>query len=202
MSRKIDAVIFVNGRFPRRSTSWTEAEDKVVRDFFPDWSAMGRVLPCRSQTEIRNRVRALGLESEGPIWTSADIRRLKVRYPDASNGELLDAFPNMRYRQIERMAKRMRLYRRSRGGAGSELVTEIHRRAIEVGISPRRLDVLAGTATYFQTTRHANKPNLRAVLLAVDVLHGRMKIEWSDTAAASAMTMPTKPMPHWAEVAA
>jgi hypothetical protein len=142
---------------------------------------MRRRLPRRSLAALKHRAAVLGVVCRRHIWTNVEVDRLtSLVLAEASNKELAAAFPDLRLRQITEKARHLRLPRRKVRLVSFDDPTliAVRKRAIDMGMSLRRLDEAAGTGRYFQ--KSTRRLVLAHAARAVAVLQGEIVIEWED----------------------
>ena len=70
--------------------AWQGIEDFAVILIYPNYETLRQLLPWRSYSAIRHRVRRLDIARRRHIWTSPEISRLTAAFRDgASNDELI-----------------------------------------------------------------------------------------------------------------
>ncbi len=169
------------GNEPPGAERWSESADAVVRGAYPNYALMRRRLPHRSLAALKHRAAALGVVHRRHVWTNIEVDRLtRLVLAGASNVELAAAFPDLRLRQITGKARHLRLPRRKvrLAGFGDPALSAVRKRAIDVGMSLRRLDQSAGTGRYFQ--KSTRRLVLAHVARAAAALGGEILIEWEE----------------------
>lgn len=159
---------------------WEPWEDQRLREWYPNYDALGRILLRRTYYAIRHRARALGLTPKRYIWTAPKVSLLRRMYPTASVAELKAAFPTLSYATIKYKAKHTKLYKRKRPlkPTGTPSIDDIRARAFEFRISMADLDELANTRRYFQKAGWHNTISERAIFRATAALDGVMRPQW------------------------
>lgn len=169
-------------RSPRRNRRWSEVEDVIVRDAYPDYALMMRHLPGRSLSALKHRSSALGVVRRRHVWTQTEVRKLSgLIAAGACKAELLRTFSYLRPGQVQGKICHLGLRRRKAPLASFDdpAVSAVRKRAAEKGMSLRDLDRLARTGRYFQNS--TRRLVLRHVARAVAVLGGEVRVEWGDS---------------------
>lgn len=163
---------------------WHPDEDATVRNLYPDYAALQKALPHRTQTSLVSRVGALGIARPRHTWKVNEASRLEKLYPVASREDLLNAFPGLTLKNLECRARTMKLSRPKRVPARSHLpiINEIVDRAKALNLSPHDVDKIARTGDYFDSRcwRKRKSINAKAVFRAVAALGGRLVVRWED----------------------
>jgi len=165
------------------SQLWTEDEVAVLHMLSPRYDEIRERLHRRTRQAIRVKCNELGLPTRAHIWTCAEIAKLRRLYRSASKEEVLSAFPFSKWRAIQSVAWRngIRRERPPFKPSTDPLMNSILRRCAMIGWSLIDLDAECGTGNYFRDhSWRRNKPNAKAVLIAVEVLGGRISIKWDD----------------------
>ena len=175
---------------PRADNRWTEGEWQAIRDLYPDYAAIRKVLAHRSWKAIKSQMRNLGIATakhKAQMWTAAEVAKLRKLYPKVSLDELKAAFPNRTLRQIHTQGSSQRLSRPKRQlmSTGIPLLDSIRERACALNYSLGDLDRLACTGNYFAANEH-NKPSKGQrsnrgyvkMALAVKALGGTLTVDW------------------------
>ncbi|MBK1976155.1 hypothetical protein JIX58_10405 [Brevundimonas diminuta] len=158
---------------------WTPRADAIIRDAYPDYRLMRRRLPHRSLAALKNRAAVLGVVHRRHTWTNMEVRKLAALFAaDASNAELEHAFPGLRLRQIKEKARHLRLpHRKPRlVSLNDPALDAVRQRAIDKGLSLRRLDRKARTGRYFQQS--TTRPVLAHLARAAVILEGELRIRF------------------------
>jgi hypothetical protein len=162
---------------------WTDEEIFVLRLFFPEFRAIGRLLKDRSLEAIKGKAREIGLVYyHVHQWTAAEISKLRKHYPTGSREELCAMIPGVSWELICATARRYGFRRKKRPYVITGIVANDQLRAFcyEIGWIMRDLDEMSGTARYFQTRGHHRKyPNYRAIARAVKALGGTLEVHWA-----------------------
>ncbi|KFC73078.1 hypothetical protein FG93_01820 [Bosea sp. LC85] len=157
--------------------AWQGIEDFAVILLYPNYEAIRQLLPWRSYSAIRHRVRRLDIARRRHIWTAPEISRLTAAFRDgASNDELTRLFPDLRPGQYLGKAQHIGLPKRRPKLIAFDCLAlrDIRSRAAEVGFSLRDLDRKAGTGQYFQ--RSTRRICLRSIVRAVALLGGEVAL--------------------------
>jgi len=168
------------GRTPNGHAVWTSREDQVVREFFPDYSRMRRLLRRRSRKAVEARACFLKLTRQNHYWTTNELNRLRRRWRDATREELINEFPRHPWASIRTKATRFGVRRRPRilKPTGKPMLDEIRRRATDLKISLSELDRICRTGTFFEKSSQCWEPRRNVWLPAIAALGGRVEIVW------------------------
>jgi hypothetical protein len=169
------------GRTPNGHILWTERENDVVRELYPDYCALRKALRRRTYKALCHRTRFLGVAKKRHIWLGAEVSRLRRLYPKADRGDIILAFPNMSWQQIAAKACHvgLRRARRKLNSTGHPLIDVIRDRAFDLRLSMVDLDAMAGTKRYFQKAAWCNgHVNRKALMRAVEALGGEVSVHW------------------------
>ncbi len=79
-----------NGGWPL----WTEAETEICRSLYPDYKAMRKALPHRTQAALATRCQTLDIAKRRRIWTARSDALFRRLDRTASASELCAAFPD------------------------------------------------------------------------------------------------------------
>lgn len=160
---------------------WTEREDQILRNIYPDYVTIKRRLRRRTLGAIRRRAHYLSITTKRHIWTGHEASRLKKLYATTRRKELLSAFPGLSVRQIESRAWHFGVKkRRSLKPTGHPLADAIRARASELGWTMAKLDSVARTRRYFGGSQWQDSPTHTALLKALHVLGGELSVVWDD----------------------
>lgn len=164
------------------SILWTEAEIQILRQFPSNQQAHER-LPHRTIKAIENQRRKQRLTRQLHWWTAAEISKLRRMYPRCSKEEICATFPHATWSSIQHAAWRHN-FRREKPPykpTGHPAVDQILEKCFSIGWSLVDLDREAKTRGYFaHGCRQCNGPNYKAIGRALNVLQGRVSIEWLD----------------------
>jgi len=161
---------------------WTDAEIQVLYQS-PSNLQVHERLPHRTVKAIEHQRRKLGLSRQLHWWTAAEISKLRRMYPRCSKEEICATFPHVTWCSIEHAARRHN-FRREKPRykpTGHPAVDQILEKCYSIGWSLVDLDREAKTRGYFaHGCRQGNGPNYKAIGRALNVLQGRISIEWAD----------------------
>ena len=101
----------------RLATEWSANEDAQLRLLYPlaEADRLLDVLPGRSWGAIEGRAKRLGLRRilrPASEWSAAEDAQLRLLYPLAAAGAVLEALPDRSWKAVEHRAKRLGLRRR------------------------------------------------------------------------------------------
>lgn len=160
---------------------WTPEEDAAIRKLHPDLAAIKKRLQRRSYIAIRQRVVKLGFgKPPNKCWTANEVRKLHLRWRDATKQELLAEFPRHSWSSMTSKANKLRIYRRRRQlkPTGQPLLDEIRNRATELRISLGDLDRLCSSGRFFSQSSQGSMPSRNILPRAIAALGGRIEIIW------------------------
>lgn len=160
---------------------WTPKEDRLIREMYPDFSALEKLLRRRSIPAIKNRAFVLRLlRRPCHTWTAAEVLRLRRLWPRASRQELLAEFAPRTWKSLAGMAYRLRLRRQPLPVrlTGNSILDDIRRRAASLNISLKELDRICSTGAYFKHSCDGRAPGRNAWPKAVAALGGKLQIVW------------------------
>lgn len=169
------------GRTPKGHWLWTRKEDDIVRAFYPDYKALRRKLRRRSYSSIRYRASVLDVIKRRHVWLGSEVQRLRRLYPKANRNTILEAFPGLRWTQIQGKAGHIRVFRHRERlcRTGHPIIDLIRDRAFDLNISMVDLDSIARSKTYFQKAGWKTSGlNRKAILRAVEALGGEVSVQW------------------------
>ncbi|MDW9370058.1 hypothetical protein GOB34_20585 [Sinorhizobium meliloti] len=160
---------------------WSEAENEILRQL-PIKQAQER-LPHRTLSAIVNQRSKLGLGKQIHFWTAAEISRLRRMYPRCSKEEICAMFPHSTWINIGQVARSHGFrrekppYKRTRHA----VLDQIREKCQEINWTLVDLDREANTK-YFASgsSIQARGLNYKAIGRALNILQGRMLIEWAD----------------------
>lgn len=173
------------GATPNGHSLWTEREDAIIREFYPDYRALQRKLRKRTYDALRGRAQSLGIQRRRHRWTAFEIARLRRLYPAASKSEIMAIVPGLKWETIKARARDLGLRRRvSLRATGFPLLDQIRRRCEELGYSMVDLDAIARTRRYFSKAawNAAGRPDLAKLVKAAAALDGLVSVEWRERA--------------------
>jgi len=169
---------------------WTEEDDAVLRECWPDTAASSARLPKRTKAAIRFRAKKLGLPGAKTIhiWSAAEITRFNRLWSTATREELLAAFPWATWTALANQAQYQRRlgrstvkrpkipFKRSGHRALDAILTEAERSDLTLG----DIDLLAGSGRYFRKGRFRRSVGWKYVGRAIDELGGEVDVEWPE----------------------
>lgn len=173
------------GRTPNGHSLWTEREDAIMREFYPDYRALQRKLRKRTYYALRGRAQSLKIQKRRHRWTAFEIARLRRLYPQAPKSEVMAIVPGMKWETIKARARDFGFRRRVKlKSTGFALLDQIRRRCEELGYSMVDLDAIARTRRYFSKAAWhvAGKLNLAKIVKAAAALDGLVRVEWRERA--------------------
>ncbi|RWK79627.1 MAG: hypothetical protein EOR51_12000 [Mesorhizobium sp.] len=165
---------------------WSDEEKSLCRQLHPDYKALAKALPHRSRSAIRNYCSTYMPESRiQKSWTGQEQSRFRRAYPTATWDELYAAFPGRSYASLESMAKRLKLTKKRKGylPTGDCLLDSLRGECFRQNVSMSELDAFAGRRHYFENQCWRGKRGFydyRAIVRAIYVMGGTLKIEWSE----------------------
>ena len=165
----------------RCGAPWSEADDAILRQGYPDYIGLSRRLPHRSLAALKHRVRKLGIAQARHVWTNREVARLRQLYAqNTRDRELVSHFPGLRLVQIKSKADHLGLAvrRRTLRRLGVPPLDDLRQAAAKRGWSLVELDRQARTGRYFQSCTRRLK--LKAIARAACVLGQTITIRWHD----------------------
>lgn len=163
----------------RSCKRWTPAEDAHLVASYPDYAALGLLLPQRSRGAMEARLSDLGvIHRKPPPWTPSEVRTLaEMRSGGASFKLLREALPRRsRGALAARVHKHAVRLRRRYVLTGDVLIDAIRRRVTQQGLTLKELDRLVGSGTGFVSGR--TNLALKHLAKAIEILGGELEIEW------------------------
>ena len=141
-SERARARILFQGRTPNRNPLWSEKEDQVIRDLFPNYAEINKQLRRRKIGAIRSRAHKLKLSRPAHPWTVNEVSRLRRLWRDATRAELMTEFPHRSWCAIQGKGKTFGLRRRpwKPKVTGESMLDQIRQRAADLRISLADLD--------------------------------------------------------------
>ncbi len=164
-----------------RPKSWTDREDQILIDLYPDYSSICRRIRGRTRLAIITRVQYLGIANKRHTWTTREVSLLRKLYPILATQQVYDALPGLNRDQLKSMIYRLRLrkIRPPFKSTGFPLVDAVRARAGQLSLTMPQLDVLARTQPYFKSG--AWESNVHSALLrAIYALGGEISIVWEE----------------------
>jgi hypothetical protein len=169
------------GRTPGGHRLWTEREDAIVCDLYPDYKALCRRLKRRTLAAIRSRAHYLGIQRRVHKWTGFEVARLRKLYPAGTRAELMTIVPTVTWiatscRARAAGARRLKRYKPT----GFPVLDAIRQRCLELNYSMVDLDAIAKTGGYFTQARWiaSGVANVQKLARAAKALDGVMTIVW------------------------
>lgn len=167
----------------RLDPRWTEAEDDVLRQHWPDRKAVEALLPHRSTWAIKGRAKAISatVRVVEKDMTGAEVKRLKALCECFSSYDVIAAIMGRKAGTIRHLMHRRgwHLKKPALSKSGSALFDEVRQRAFDMGISFADLDRSLGYAHQtFARSSAADKVSIGMIAKAAEALGGRMVIEW------------------------
>jgi hypothetical protein len=170
------------GETPRGHPLWTEQENEIFRELFPDYVALKKRLRRRSMEALRSHAYALQItRRRQSAWTANEVSRLRSLWRDAPKEQIIAAIPRHTWYGIQckghsfgvrRLPWQPKL-------TGQRMLDEIRRRAADLRISLRDLDRTCVGRRYFaNSSRRSQKPRRNVLLRAIAALGGRVEIVW------------------------
>lgn len=166
---------------------WNEFEDELVRLLYPNAARLHHLMPWRTREAIRRRAGALNLTRECRPWTGVEIKKLRRLVADGVPwADTAEHLPGRTVDAIKEQAKQLKLQRphAKLKDVPNELIHALRVRTLERGLTPAKVDRMAGTGTWFRCMGPAHcdtyEPKMEFVARVAAVLGGQIKIEWSD----------------------
>lgn len=159
---------------------WTEGEILALRGHWPDRASVAKLLPTRTPKAIENKAHRLQLTTPRRIWTAADLRTIRPRYPTDEPVNSIGEVVSKTKHQVWNKASKVRLKRpRRRPKASADpLVHAIRQRAFDLRIPLHGLDRDVRQGPYFVKV---NPPlNRLAVMRAVRILGGHFSVRFPE----------------------
>jgi len=169
------------GRTPNGHQLWLPREDAIVLALYPDYRAMRKALRRRSIVALWHRARFLGIARRTHIWLTTEVSRLRRLFGTANRDDVLRAFPEMTWRQVEAKAHRLGLQRprRKPKATGHPMVDDVRLRAHQLNYSMADLDAVARSKRYFQKdAKYRASVNGQVLFRAIEALGGEVSIRW------------------------
>lgn len=180
-SERAKARIRKTGRTPNGHRLWTEREDAIVCDLYPDYKSLRRRLKRRTLAAIRYRAQHLGIQRRVHKWTGFEVARLRKRYPAGTRAEIMAIVPTVTWiaaswRARNAGARRIKRYKIT----GFPVLDAIRQRCLELNYSMVDLDALARTGSYFAKAQWVSSgvANDQKLARAAKALDGVMTIVW------------------------
>jgi hypothetical protein len=161
---------------------WTPCEDDLLKQFYPDIAKLRKLLKRRSRIAIKQRAIKLRLGTCKPrnFWTANEVRKLRLRWREATKDELLAEFPRHSWSSLNAKAHKLRLYRRPwrPKPTGHPMLDEIRQRAAQLHITLYDLDRICSSGRYFGGSSQGCEPSRNVWPKAIAALGGRIEIVW------------------------
>lgn len=168
---------------PTVDVRWTEAEDSIVRNHWPDRKHIGALLPHRTLRAIGARGQTLkiaGRDYDRPL-TAREERKIKELAACFSSIEVIAAIMGRKPRSIEVfMGRRGWLVKKKPPTVtGHELFDAVRQRAFDMNLNYLDLDRSLGyRCRIFAKPNCAGKVSIGMIAKAVLALGGRLVVEW------------------------
>lgn len=163
---------------------WTDEEDDILRNAYPDYKLACKRLPDRTFRAIVRRVGKLKLKHPNyQCWTAREITRLKKLYPNAPKEDICAEYPSRTWEQISGAARRYgaRRPRPPLKKLGIPALDRIRERCDETGWSIADLERECQVDGFFRRTCwKGRKLNYAIIQRAVKILDGRLEIHWRE----------------------
>lgn len=159
---------------------WTEEERALVSQFAPAYDELVKLLPHRSRKAIRCQASTLCVAWPRHIWSAAEISKLRKVYPRGDRTEICSLFPHSTWVNIQKVA-RYHGFRRARKPyklTGHEPLDQVRAKCFELNLNMVELDAECRTRSYFQGGWCGKRLNYRALGRAVEVLEGKIHLQW------------------------
>lgn len=166
---------------------WTDAEDRILGDLYPDYSRLLSALPSHNLSSIKHRCERLGIRTKKHVWTNREVALLHDHFADAPYKEL-EVMIGQRLPIIRRKANSLGLVRISPFmPTGSKLADSLLLRCRSQGVNMVTLDNLADTGRYFQNLRWrigiTGKDrawfNLSNIIRGIEAVGGTLYADWN-----------------------
>ncbi|RVK40917.1 hypothetical protein [Sinorhizobium meliloti] len=163
---------------------WTEEENAVLQQHFPNYEIMMQALPHRTRTAIRFRCGKLGLTRPKHVWMASEISLLRRLYARASKQEIMAALPGRSWISIKSAAEyyRFRRERKPYATIGVDALDALRQKCFECNMYMRDLDEIVGSKGYFRKAlwRANGRVDFRRVGRAIEALGGKVTAEWPE----------------------
>ncbi|MER8644666.1 hypothetical protein [Mesorhizobium sp. M1252] len=161
---------------------WTDAEDGICRDGYPDYAAISRALPHRSRCAIKSRCVSIGI-TKSSTWTAKRDTLFRKLYRTATTKVLYEAFPEMESRAIFDRGSQQKLSRPRKPyeTTGIGLLDTLREECWRQNISMADLDEFANAKRYFKDKRWRGKrgtANYNCIVRAIHELGGTLSVQW------------------------
>ena len=172
---------FIGAAPPRQF--WHKQEDEVIVRLYPDYNAIGKLLPHRTRRATFVRAQALGIQRKLRKWTGAAVRRLVVQAGYMSMKEIYAANLDRSRSDIRRyLAAAGATPARGRRESGVGLLDQLRDRCLAHAIPFRDLGRSVGNKYALSLSSHSRRNTLEAQWTenAVHILGGELCVEWED----------------------
>ncbi len=163
---------------------WELWEEQLVRDLYPDYPAILRVLPHRTYWAVRSRARKLGVVTSREIWKASTVRSIEELSRTHTTSEIASKIADMETHQVDAIIKYFGFGRKPREGfrrAGIPVIDDVLYRADQQGLTLVEVDRRAGIGKrYFAGRRWENGLHGGHLARAVFALGGELYVEWED----------------------
>lgn len=162
---------------------WSEDEEKILRELYPDYKAICKRLPHRTHSACRYSCGQLKLTRPIHMWTAAEISLLRRVYTRGTKAEIAQAFPHLRWMQIKSIARWYDIHRARQPflPTGIPIIDEIRSRCFELNYTMVDLDKLTHSRYFARQCWHNNGHlHHRAIGKAIKVLFGEIRARWKD----------------------
>jgi len=168
------------GKSPWGDLLWTPEEDRILREFYPDHTKLKRLLPRRTIRSLQWRACVLKITRPRNAWTGNEISRLRRRWRDASEAELIAEFPRHTLGSIRVKGTKLGIRRRpwQPKPTGKRVLDEVRRRAADLRISLAHLDRICLAGEFFSKSSEGYETRHNVLLRAIAALGGRVEIVW------------------------
>lgn len=176
-------LIRARGETARGFLVWKNWEDDICRQIYPDYSALRKALPHRTQAALQKRCSALGIQRKVHRWTAKEISDLRRMYSSAGAHELRERFTRFSTREIRRKAQELGLQRLRKPyqKSGNSLLDALRERAHDQNLTMLHLDEFAQSGEYFHRRYWRigkGKIKYDIIVKAIQELGGRLTVDW------------------------
>lgn len=184
-AQRIRSQAFQSGLSLSGRKLWTDEEEDVLRDHYPNYVKMMVLLPHRNQNALWRRCQKLRLKKTRRPWLASDVSKLRRLYRTEERSVIMAQLPGRSWFSIKVAASYYGLskgayYHRHRR-TGKPMIDTILARIEELRWTLGDLDEASGTKGYFRSHSWRQcKPNMKMVHLAVKALGGDLVVKWKD----------------------
>ncbi|RUU07919.1 hypothetical protein EOD10_30320 [Mesorhizobium sp. M7A.T.Ca.TU.009.01.3.2] len=163
---------------------WTDPEDQICRDSYPDYAAIQRALPHRSRAAIKTRCGKIGIRKiRTNQWTAKRDTLFRKLYRTATTKDLYQAFPEMDSEAIFDRGSEQRLSRPRKPYAktGIDLLDRLREECWRQNITMVDIDEFANAKRYFVDKRwrgDRGAANYNHIVRAIHELGGTISVQW------------------------